>query len=57
MRNDRNFIKSAIDNGTFTLHYVPTKRQEADLLAKALPKPDFETNVSKLGMTDIYSLG
>nr|KYP71364.1 hypothetical protein KK1_010623 [Cajanus cajan] len=52
---DRNFIKSEMENGTFSLHYVPTKLQKAVLLTKALLKSDFESNISKLGMTSIYS--
>jgi len=54
VRLDRDYIKSEIENGTFTLHYVPTKLQEADILTKALLKSDFESNVSKLGMIDIH---
>ena len=55
VRINKNFIKSEIDNGTFTLHFVPTKLQEANLI-KALLKSDLESNVSKIGMIDIYSL-
>ena len=55
VRIDRNFIKSEMESGTFSLHYVPTKSQEADILTKALLKSEFELNVGKLGMTNIYS--
>lgn len=40
-----NFIKYEIENGTFTLHYIPTK----------LSKSDFDSTLAKLGITKIHS--
>ena len=36
--------------------YVPTKSQVANALTKGLPRVSFETNIDKLGMTNIYAL-
>jgi len=55
IRINTNFIKLEIENGIFTLHYIPTKLQEASVLSKALLKSDFGSNVDKLGKTNIYS--
>ena len=55
VRIDQNFIKTEVESKRITLSYVPTKLQEADVLTKALLKPQFESNVSKLGMMDIHS--
>ena len=51
----RNFIKTEIKSGTIALSYIHTKSQEANVLMKALSKPEFDMCVSKLGMIDIYS--
>ena len=55
VRIDRNFINSEIENGTFSLHYVSTKSQEADVFTKSLLESEFDSNVSKLGMFNVYS--
>ncbi|RVW69268.1 Copia protein [Vitis vinifera] len=39
---DRHFITEKVTNETVKLNYVPTKHQTADILTKALPRPNFE---------------
>ena len=55
VRIDNSFIKDEIDSGTILISHVPSKQQEADILTKALSKPEFEALVCKLEMNDIYS--
>ncbi|RVW96936.1 Retrovirus-related Pol polyprotein from transposon RE2 [Vitis vinifera] len=52
---DRHFITEKVTSGTVKLNYVPTKHQTADILTKALPRPNFEDLTCKLGLYDIYS--
>ncbi|RVW34590.1 Retrovirus-related Pol polyprotein from transposon RE1 [Vitis vinifera] len=52
---DRHFITEKVTNETVKLNYVPTKHQTADILTKALPRPNFEDLTCKLGLYDIYS--
>ncbi|RVW77397.1 Retrovirus-related Pol polyprotein from transposon TNT 1-94 [Vitis vinifera] len=40
---DRHFIIEKVTSETIKLNYVPTKHQTADILTKALPRPNFET--------------
>lgn len=49
---DGHFIKEKIDGGIIKMVYTPTCHQTADILAKALPRTNFETLLSKLGMID-----
>ncbi|RVW95281.1 Retrovirus-related Pol polyprotein from transposon RE1 [Vitis vinifera] len=51
---DRHFIKEKLEGGTIRLVYIPSSRQTADILTKALPKATNENMKSKLGMLDIY---
>ncbi|RVW77933.1 Retrovirus-related Pol polyprotein from transposon RE1 [Vitis vinifera] len=46
---DRHFIKEKLEGGTIRLMYIPSSRQTADILTKALPKATYETMKSKLG--------
>ncbi|RVW45480.1 Retrovirus-related Pol polyprotein from transposon TNT 1-94 [Vitis vinifera] len=52
---DRHFITEKVTSETVKLNYVPTKHQTADILTKALPRPNFENLTCKLGLYDIYS--
>ena len=52
---DRHFIKEKIEEGRLQLTYVPTSYQTADILTKALPKNNFESLKTKLGMIDIHN--
>ncbi|RVW24406.1 Retrovirus-related Pol polyprotein from transposon RE1 [Vitis vinifera] len=52
---DRHFITKKVTSETVKLNYVPTKHQTADILTKALPRPNFEDLTCKLGLYDIYS--
>ncbi|RVW17801.1 Retrovirus-related Pol polyprotein from transposon RE1 [Vitis vinifera] len=52
---DRHFITEKVASETVKLNYVPTKHQTADILTKALPRPNFEDLTCKLGLYDIYS--
>ncbi|RVW46154.1 Retrovirus-related Pol polyprotein from transposon RE1 [Vitis vinifera] len=52
---DRHFITEKVTSEMVKLNYVPTKHQTADILTKALPRPNFEDLTCKLGLYDIYS--
>ncbi|RVX18785.1 Retrovirus-related Pol polyprotein from transposon RE1 [Vitis vinifera] len=52
---DKHFITEKVTSETVKLNYVPTKHQTADILTKALPRPNFEDLTCKLGLYDIYS--
>ncbi|RVW57098.1 Retrovirus-related Pol polyprotein from transposon TNT 1-94 [Vitis vinifera] len=45
---DRHFITEKVTSETVKLNYVPTKHQTADILTKALPRPNFEDLTCKL---------
>ncbi|RVW60936.1 Retrovirus-related Pol polyprotein from transposon RE1 [Vitis vinifera] len=51
---DRHFITEKVTSETVKLNYVPTKHQTADILTKALPRPNFEDLTCKLDYM-IYS--
>ncbi|RVW97655.1 Retrovirus-related Pol polyprotein from transposon TNT 1-94 [Vitis vinifera] len=51
---DHHFIKEKLEGGTIRLMYIPSSRQTADILIKALPKATYKNMKSKLGMLDIY---
>ncbi|RVW31840.1 Retrovirus-related Pol polyprotein from transposon TNT 1-94 [Vitis vinifera] len=55
VESDRHFITEKVTSETVKLNYVPTKHQTADILTKALPRPNFEDLTCKLGLYDIYS--
>jgi hypothetical protein len=44
------FIREAVENRMITVKYVPTKENLADIFTKALPRPEFEHFVKKLGL-------
>ncbi|RVW12523.1 Retrovirus-related Pol polyprotein from transposon TNT 1-94 [Vitis vinifera] len=50
---DRHFITEKVTSEMVKLNYVPTKHQTADILTKALPRPNFEDLTCKLGLYDI----
>ena len=51
---DRHFISEKIEDKVITLSHVPTQLQIADILTKALHRPNFHDLCSKLGMISIY---
>lgn len=51
---DRHFISEKIDDGTINLSYIPTSHHVADILTKALPRPNFQELCSKLDFRSIY---
>lgn len=52
---DQNFIQEETEEGEINLAYIPSTQQEPDILTKVMLKLDFESLISKLRMTDIYS--
>ena len=52
---DHHFIKEKIEQGEICMTYVPSKSQIADVLTKGISREDFENNMDKLGMIDIYA--
>ena len=55
VRIDRSFIKREIEEGGISLSYIPSTDQVADVLTKIVAGPCFESLISKLAMTCIYS--
>ena len=51
---DQHFIREKIEQGEICMTYVSSKSQIADVLTKGIPREDFEDNVDKLGIIDIY---
>lgn len=51
---DRHFIKEKIDYGELALSYIQTQDQVTNIFTKAPSCNDFEKNITKLGMYDIY---
>ena len=51
---DKHFISEKVEKQIITLHHVPTQHQTADILTKALHRPNFHDLCSKLGMISIY---
>ena len=47
------FIQERVSRGEIKVSFVPTKEMIADVLTKALPKPQFEQHRSKLGLVEI----
>ena len=47
------FIQERVARGELIVEYTPTKEMPADILTKALPKPQFEYHRSKLGLVEI----
>lgn len=52
---DKHFINEKIEDKTITLSYVPSRFQTADILTKALFRPNFIQLISKLGLMSIYN--
>lgn len=52
---DKHFINEKIEDKTITLSYVPSRFQTADILTKALFRPNFIQLISKLGLKSIYN--
>lgn len=52
---DRHFISEKVTSGSVELKYIPTRQQIADILTKALPRPNFEDLSNKLGLYDIHT--
>ena len=50
---DRHFISEKIENNVITMKHVPSKRQLADILTKALHRLNFHELSSKLEMSNI----
>ena len=53
---DRHFIYEKIEDKTISMTYVPSRFQTADILTKALFRPNFIELSSKLGLMNIYSV-
>lgn len=51
---DRHFISEKIENKIISLRHVPSRHQAADILTKALHRPNFSDLSSKLGLSSIY---
>jgi len=51
---DRHFISEKIESQAISLRHVPSQHQAADILTKALHRPNFHELSSKLGMSSIY---
>ena len=52
---DRHFIAEKVEKMIVQLVYTPTRSQTADILTKALSRPNFEELSSKLGLYNLYS--
>ncbi|XP_038882214.1 uncharacterized protein LOC120073436 [Benincasa hispida] len=52
---DRHFIKEKLDSGSIYIPYISSSQQIVDVLTKGLPRQNFDTYVSKLGLIDIYT--
>ena len=52
---DHHFIKEKIEDGIIKLTYILTSHQTTDILTKALPRNNFDSLKSKLGMIDIHN--
>ena len=49
------FIREHVKNGIVELHFVPTDKQIADILTKALDESTFTNLVGELGMLNFTS--
>jgi hypothetical protein len=47
------FIQERVARGELVVDYVPTKEMYADMMTKALPKPQLEYHRTKLGLFDV----
>ena len=55
LERDCHSVRDAILAGLISTTYVPSKDQIADVLTKALGRPQFEYLSSKLGVKDLHS--
>ena len=55
LERDCHSVRDAVKVGLITTIHVKTKDQIADLLTKALGRPQFEALSSKLGVQDLHS--
>jgi len=53
---DRHSISRKIENKSITLNYVPSRQQAANILTKALFRPNLTELNSILGLENIYRL-
>jgi hypothetical protein len=44
------FIREQVEGGTITIQYVPSQENVADIFTKALPRPQFEILLKRLGV-------
>lgn len=51
---DRHFIKEKIDQEIIRVDHIPSCKQTADIMTKALPRNIYENIRSNLGMIDIF---
>ena len=52
---DRHFNKEKLEDGVVCIPFVPSTLQRADVLTKGLVKTQFEEEINKLGMIDIFA--
>ncbi|XP_057756497.1 uncharacterized mitochondrial protein AtMg00810-like [Arachis stenosperma] len=52
---DYHFIREKVASGIIKLVHVPSKHQLADILTKALPAPQFQYLMAKLGTYNMYA--
>lgn len=55
IERDCHFVRDAAKAGLISLQHVGTKDQLADILTKALGRPQFDYLLSKLGVQDLHS--
>ena len=55
IERDCHCVRDAVKAGLISTRHVRTKDQLADILTKALGKPQFELLLSKLGVTNLHT--
>lgn len=55
LERDCHSVRDAVKAGLISMIHVRTKDQLADILTKALGRPQFEVSLSKLGIQDLHS--
>lgn len=55
IESDCHSVRDAVRDGFITTIHIGTKEQPADILTKALPRPQFEYLLSKLGVLDVHT--
>jgi hypothetical protein len=51
------FLQERVARGEINLMFVPTNEMLADVMTKALPKPQFEKHRAKLGLVEVCENG